>query len=130
VEQSAQAAGLALRRLQKELERGEVDQKLLDELGWTQDELQQFVERMQKQLDERKLNEQQQKEKDLSQKSFEEMLRSLDLESSGSSREGKTDRDRDRQDTTNRQSAPPARYKQMMEAYQRSLSRPAGAKGQ
>ncbi|MFM7924894.1 MAG: hypothetical protein ACKPJJ_32110, partial [Planctomycetaceae bacterium] len=53
VDQAAQAAGLALKRLQKELERGEVDPELLQELGWTKDELSKFADRMQQQLDER-----------------------------------------------------------------------------
>ncbi|MFM7835451.1 MAG: hypothetical protein ACKPJD_26950, partial [Planctomycetaceae bacterium] len=88
VDQAAQAAGLALKRLQKELERGEVDPELLQELGWTKDELSKFADRMQQQLDEREQNEQQAREKSLSQKSFEEMLRSLGIGGSGAAREG------------------------------------------
>lgn len=123
VENAARAAGLALRRLQQQLDRGEVDQKLLDELGWTREELEAFVKRMQAQLAERELNQQQQNEKNLSQKSFEEMLRSLGINESGTSRDGGSARDRQRQDTTIRQSTPPARYRNSFEAYQRSLSR-------
>jgi hypothetical protein len=78
---------------------------------------------MQSQLAEREVNQQQQREKSLSQKSFEEMLRSLGVQQSGTSREGSADRDRQRQDTTIRQSPPPARYRSNFEAYQRSLSR-------
>jgi hypothetical protein len=122
VENAARAAGLALRRLQQQLDRGEVDQKLLDELGWTREELESFVKRMQSQLADRELN-QQQPEKSLSQKSFDEMLRSLGINESGTSRDGNSARDRQRQDTTIRQSTPPARYRNSFEAYQRSLSR-------
>jgi hypothetical protein len=77
---------------------------------------------MQQQLEERQLNEQQVREKSLSQKSFDEMLRSLDVQSSGKTREGSSARDRDRQDTTGRQSTPPSRYRSNFDAYQRSLS--------
>jgi len=126
VDDAAKAAGLALRRLQKDLERGEVDPKLLEQLGWTKDELKSFVDRMQKQLEERELNDQQQRERSLSQKSFEEMLRSLDVESTGKTREGSSAKDRDQQDTTGRQSTPPGRYRQQYEMYQRSVS---GVKG-
>ena len=122
VDEAAQAAGLALKRLQKELERGEVDPELLKELGWTKDELAGFADRMQQQLEEREQNEQQQREKSLSQKSFEEMLRSLGVGGSGATREGDARRDRDRQDTTIRNSAPPSRYRSSYEAYRRSLS--------
>ncbi|MFO0134860.1 MAG: hypothetical protein ACK56U_14815 [Planctomyces sp.] len=122
VDEAAQAAGLALKRLQKDLERGEVDPELLKELGWTKDELAKFADRMQQQLDEREQNEQQQREKSLSQKSFEEMLRSLGIGGSGAAREGDARRDRERQDTTIRNSAPPSRYRSSYEAYRRSLS--------
>jgi hypothetical protein len=111
-----------LERLAKQLERGDVDEKLLQELGWTEDELKAFTERMQKQLAEREATDAEQRAKGLSQKSFEEMLRSLDVESQGSSREGTTSRDRDRQDTTGRQSRPPARFRSKYEMYERSVS--------
>jgi hypothetical protein len=88
-----------------------------------EDELKSFLRRMQEQLQERESNAQQQQEKSLSQKSFEEMLRSLGINQSGTSRTGSSSRDRDRQDTTIRQSAPPARYRSSFEAYQRSLSK-------
>ncbi len=99
-----------------------MDPELLKELGWTKDELAEFADRMQQQLEEREQNEQQQREKSLSQKSFEEMLRSLGVGGSGAAREGDARRDRDRQDTTIRNSTPPSRYRSSYEAYRRSLS--------
>jgi len=119
---AAGAAALAIKRLQKELERGAVDPKLLEELGWTESEIKSFADRLQKQLAQRELNAQQQKEKSISDKSFDAMLKGLDIDSSGSTRQGRTDRDRDQQDTTTRQSSPPSRYKQLVEGYQRSVS--------
>ena len=119
---AAGAAALAIKRLQQELERGDVDPKLLEELGWTESEIKSFADRLQKQLALREVNAQQQKEKSISDKSFDAMLKGLDINSSGSTRQGRTDRDRDQQDTTTRQSSPPTRYKQLVEGYQRSVS--------
>ncbi|MBC7965760.1 MAG: hypothetical protein H7Z17_07515, partial [Fuerstia sp.] len=119
---AAGAAALAIKRLQKELERGEVDPKLLEELGWTESEIKSFADRLQKQLAEREVNAQQQKEKTISQKSFDAMLKGLDIKSTGSTRQGRAERDRDQQDTTIRQSSPPDRYKALVEGYQRSVS--------
>ena len=119
---AAGAAALAIKRLQKELERGDVDRKLLEELGWTESEIKSFADRLQKQLAQREVNTQQQKEKSISEKSFDAMLKGLDINSAGSTRKGGTDRDRDQQDTTTRQSSPPSRYKQLVEGYQRSVS--------
>ena len=128
--EAADAADLALKRLDRELDRGEIDPKLLEELGWTEDELRDFHERLQKQLAERKLTVQQQREKDLAQKSFDEMLRSLDVKSTGNSRQGRTDKDRDQQDTTGRQSAVPKQLEEKFRMYQRSMSGQKGAKSQ
>jgi collagen type III alpha len=120
IDEAAKAAGLALERLQQDLERGKVDPKLLEQLGWTEAELKDFADRLQEQLAEREQNSQQQRENELSQKSFEEMLRSLNVRSAGKSRDGSTRRDRDQQDTTGRQTAPPARYQQLYDMYRRS----------
>jgi hypothetical protein len=123
VDQAARAAGLAIKRIQDDIkERGQVDPELLKELGWTEDELKSFLRRMQDQLQEREANLQEQREKSLSQKSFEEMLRSLGITQPGTSRDGSSSRDRDRQDTTIRKTPPPSRYRSSFEAYQRSLS--------
>jgi hypothetical protein len=112
------------------LDRGEIDPKLLEELGWTEDELRDFHERLQKQLAERKLTAQQQREKDLAQKSFDEMLRSLDVKSTGNTRQGRTDKDRDQQDTTGRQSAVAKQLEEKFRMYQRSMSGQKGTKSQ
>ena len=99
-----------------------MDPKFLDELGWTEAEIRLFADRLQKQLAQRTINAQQQRERSISEKSFDAMLKGLDLKSTGSTREGRTDYDRDQQDTTTRQSKPPSRYKQLVEGYQRSVS--------
>jgi len=114
---------LTIRRLSKDLERGTVDRDLLDQLGWTEDELKSFVNRMQEQLAERQQNQQADKERSLSQKSFDEMLRSLDLNSTGETRTGRTDRQLEQTDTTIRRSPPPAKYREWQKMYERSLNK-------
>ena len=77
---------------------------------------------MSNQLAERKQNSQQGREKSLSQKSFDEMLKSMDLTSGGQQRTGRNDRSLEQQDTTLRQTSPPARYRELYRMYQRSIS--------
>jgi len=57
VEDTARATDLALKRLERDLGRGEVDEELLRELGWTPERLSEFVERMQNQLQQLKSTE-------------------------------------------------------------------------
>ena len=59
----------------------------------------------------------------LQRRRVEELLKSLDLESSAKDRVGRTDRDRAQQDTTSRKTQPPGRYKDLLKMYQKSLSR-------
>ena len=112
-----------LKRLQKDLERGKVDQQLLDELGWTEDQLKAFSDRMQRQLDtlkdEAAANS---RSRQLQRRRTEELLKSLDLQLSPQERVGKSNRDIEQQDTTSQRSRPPAQYKDLLELYQRSLS--------
>ena len=112
-----------MKRLQKDLDRGTVDKELLEELGWTEDQLKSFSERMQKQIDSLKddpsANSKAQK---LQRRRVEELLKSLDLQAAPQERVGKSDRDIEQQDTTSQRSRPPAQYKDLLELYQRSLS--------
>ena len=124
VNDAAKAADLALKRLQQDLDRGEVDNELLEELGWTEEQLKMFSERMHDQLrslkdtpDEANAPER------LQRRRVEELLKSLDLESSAKDRLGRTDRDRAQQDTTSRKTQPPGRYRDLLKMYQKSLSR-------
>ena len=124
VRASAEAADLVLKRLQQDLQRGEVDQELLDELGWSQDELKQFNKRMQKELNSLKKTEAPADfSEHLRRRKTEELLKSLDLKGSAADRLGDDRRDIEQQDTTVRRSVPPARYKGWMELFQRGLSK-------
>mgnify|MGYP007101531436 FL=1 len=123
VQDAAQAADLVLKRLQKDIERGTVDQELLDELGWTEDQLKEFSDRMQQQLNTLKEEgDADSKARQLQRRRVEELLKSLNLQAAPKERVGKTDRDIEQQDTTTQRSAPPSQYKDLLELYQRSLS--------
>ena len=114
---------MVLKRLQKELERGQVDQELLEELGWTEDQLKAFSDRIQQQLN--SLNDESRKDdvsEKLKRRRVEELLKSLDLTSKSGERVGSRTRDREQQDTTSRRSPPPSRYKDWQEMYQKSLT--------
>ena len=123
LQDAAQAADLALKRLSKDLEEGNIDEDLLKELGWTEDQLKNFSHRMNQQL---KALEQETDAEDkaraLQRRRVEELLRSLDLKSKSGARIGDERRDRQQRDTSFRKSEPPAKYRDWMKSYQKSLS--------
>ena len=123
VEDAAEAADLALKRLKKDLERGKVDRKLLEQLGWTEEQLKSFSEKMHDKLNSLKESPSDDSAGRLQRRRVEELLKSLDLKSSPDERVGKTTRDREQQDTTSRQSKPPAQYREWLKRFQESISR-------
>ncbi|MEZ6126919.1 MAG: hypothetical protein R3C49_27695 [Planctomycetaceae bacterium] len=128
VTDAAQAADLVLKRLKQDLDRGTVDQDLLNELGWSEDQLKAFQDRMQQQLETLKQRPDADarscccRSEQLQQQRVQELLKSLNLKDPGQDRIGRSENDVERQDTTARQSAPPARYRDRLKQYQRSLS--------
>jgi hypothetical protein len=114
---------MVLKRLQKELDRGKVDQELLKELGWTEDQLRLFSNRIQQQLNslEEPSGEDDMSER-LKRRRVEELLKSLDLTSKSGDRVGDRARDREQQDTTSRRGSTPSRYRNWQEMYQKSLN--------
>lgn len=78
LEHAKQAADLVLKRLEKDLERGEVNDELLDELGWTEDEMRAFADRMRRQLE--KDSSELSAEEAARQRQFEEMLKNMSFD--------------------------------------------------
>ena len=103
------------------LQRGEVDDKLLKDLGWTKDDLKQFSQRMRKQLN--KTEEAGDPDSVQRQKEFKEMLRSLDLKPRRNDRVGTKKADRITDGVNTRRSTPPSDLREAYEAYQRSVSK-------
>lgn len=113
-----QAAELILQRLQKQLERGDVDPELLKELGWTEAEMRRFVERLSQQLSSPP---QPTPEDEVRRLQFEEMLKSLDLRRSGAKRTATDVPKRSVEQVDSRRSQAPAEYRKAWETYTRKL---------
>ena len=116
-----EAANLVLKRLKDELARGEVDQELLDELGWTPEQMKKFADRMQQQLEDK--GEDNSLKAQAQRRQFEEMLRNLDVTSKTQRR---NDTNKDKQvgegvGTVRR--PPPPEYREWVESYTKSLSK-------
>jgi len=117
-----QATELVLQKLKKGMERGEVDQSLLEELGWTEDQLQRFVQRM-----ETALQESSQKTETLADQArrvqFEEMLKSLDVNRRSGVHSGSDQPSREVDQVDSRRAPVPAEYRRAWEQYTKSLSK-------
>ena len=116
-----QAAELVLQRLKDDLNNDRVDPKLLDELGWTPEQLQRFTDRLARQLEQPAHELTPQDEARRMQ--FEEMLRSLDLKGTGDQRTGKQTPQREVDQTGGRRAPVPADYKASYEAFTKNLSK-------
>lgn len=120
-----EAANLVLKRLQKDIERGEVDQELLDELGWTPEQMKKFVERMQQQLEAKPDDDSPQAK--AKQRQFEEMLKNLNL-TEKTQRRDDTNKDKQAGDGIGPvRRPPPPEYRESFESYTKSLSKKKAA---
>lgn len=121
LEYTKQAVDLVLKRLEDELERGDVDQELLEELGWTETDLRRFAERLQRQLGDRG--------EDVSphslarRRQFEEMLKSLGVQSKTARRSGTDAPTRPTEGIGPRRMPVPAEVRELYEAYTKALSK-------
>jgi hypothetical protein len=81
------AANLVLKRLQEQLQRGEIDSELREDLGLTPERLREFTNRLQERLAETTA-EDLTPEAQARRRQFEETLRTIDFDSTGAIREG------------------------------------------
>ncbi len=121
LEYGKEAANLVLKRIKDELKRKEVDQELLNELGWTKDQMKQFSERLQKQLQKPDTN-QQTLESKARQRQFEEMLKSLKPASRASQRNRSSTRKQTNDSIGPRRLPVPEEYREAYEAFTRGLA--------
>lgn len=127
LEYAQKAANLVLKRLEDDLERGKVDEKLLKELGWTQDDLKKFADRMRSQLEDR--GEDDSPQSQARRRQFEEMLKSLDLTSKSRERRGSEVGGRSPGEGVGPRRLPvPVEYREAFEAYTRGLSKRSNAR--
>jgi hypothetical protein len=120
LEYARKASNLVLNRLKDELERGEVDQQTLDELGWTKQELEQFVKRLEKRV--ATPGDDDSPEAAARRIQFEEELRSLRLGSESKSRTGGREVQR-RTNVTNKKLPVPPELRDQYDAYTKGLSK-------
>ena len=120
-----EAANLVLKRLKKNLERGEVDQELLDDLGWTPEQLEKFVDRMQKEL-EAKPDDASPQEK-ARQRQFEEMLKNLNLSEKTQRRDDTNKEKQGGEGIGSVRRPPPPEYRELFESYTKGLSKKKAA---
>jgi hypothetical protein len=121
LEYGKEAANLVLKRIKDELKRKEVDQDLLKELGWTKEEMKQFSDRLQKQLQMQDQN-QQTPESLARQRQFEEMLKSLKPASQAARRNRTSKRDQNSDSLGPRRLPIPEEYREAYEAFTRGLA--------
>lgn len=121
LEYTKKAAELVLKRLEDQLDRGDVDDELLRELGWTKGDLERFTERLRDQLYEEpgELT----PESAARQRQFEETLRSFEIDAPGTRRADTYDRKQSRGGAAVRRIPVPAQYRERFEAFTRSVSK-------
>lgn len=120
LEDRKKAAELVLSKLEEDLKRGQVDEELLDELGWSPDNLKQFQRRMADYLRGQTDPEQ----PDLKQRQFEEMLRNMQLEGRRETRTGPEGGRVARDEFAPTLRPAPPEYRDLEEAFKRSLLQP------
>ena len=106
-----------LKRLQDDLDDGKTDQKLLDEFGWTKDDLKNYLKRMKRTFNQPADDKSPKTE--AQQQQIQEFLKGYNL------REGRSDRDQSSGGVAPRRKPVPAEFREAYDAYTRSLSRKA-----
>ena len=122
MEYNKQATELVLKCLQKELERGDVDPELLEQLGWTEAEMKRFAERLGKHLEKTNATEET-PESAARREQFEEMLKTLDLKKGGARRTGENSPQREVNQIESRRTNVPPTYKKAFEQFTKDLNR-------
>ncbi|RMG34102.1 MAG: hypothetical protein D6725_14835 [Planctomycetota bacterium] len=115
-----EATNLVLKRLREQLERGEIDRRLLDRLGWTERDLRRFLDRMSRSA---AAQDDDSPEAEARRRQFEEMLKRVRLEGAERQRrDTRVDKTQIGTVTTRRVPVPPE-YRELYEAYTRRLAK-------
>lgn len=122
LEYNRQATELILKGLQDQLERGDVDPELLEQLGWTEAEMKRFADRLDKYLQDAKSPEET-PESQARRQQFEEMLKNLDLKKQGTKRSGENAPQRDVNQIESRRNNVPTQYRKAYEQFTKEASR-------
>jgi hypothetical protein len=126
LEYARKASNLLLKRLKKQLERGEIDQQLLDEMGWKDiDDVRNFTNTLEENL--RNTGDDTSDAGRARRLRFEELLKSLDTGRGTERRQGGGNPERRVRPTTVRNVPVPPEYRQQQENYTKRLSKQRGA---
>jgi hypothetical protein len=121
LEYTRKATDLALQHLRDQLEKGEPDQDLLDDLGWTREDLEKFLHRWQQMKAAAREDSPQAQEH---QRELDDTLRSLGLRPRSTTLGGnRTTEDTQRNLKESRRSSPPAEYAEQYKAYTQGTAR-------
>ena len=122
LENAKKATNLVLKRLKSQLERGEVDQEMLDEMGWKgKQDVEKFVRYLEDNL--KQNADDNSPEAEARRMQFEETLRNLDVGSETQRRSGSVGKERAIQQIGTKNAKPPREYEKIWESYTRSLSK-------
>ncbi len=121
-EYNRRATELILQKLKDDLERGETDPELLEQLGWSPEEMKRFADRLSRSLSESKLAEAPAETK-ARQQQFQEMLKNLDLQKSGAQRTGEQEPKRDLDQIESKRMPPPKVYGRAFDKFTKELAR-------
>ncbi len=120
LEDKLKATNMVLKRLKEEMNRGEVDDELLKKLGWTEQDMKRFTERLERKLEQPKSNDPRELAR---QRQFEESLKSLDLEKSGGQQSDPVRNKRATNNFSDRRMPVPLEYRKAFEDYTKRLAR-------
>lgn len=124
LEAARKATNLVLKRLKSKLERGEVDQELLDEMGWKDTgDVERFVKHLEDGMKAQAVDNS--PEAVAKRLQFEELLRSMRLGTETQRRDGSKGQARDIRQFGTRNVPVPPEYRKLYESYTRSLSKSA-----
>ena len=119
-EYAEKATNLALEYLENELNKAEPNQELLDNLGWTRDDLKDFVSRWQKMKADAKESG---PKGDSARRDLDDALKSLGLRPSGTSMKGGQMEHDSILKTESFRSTPPAAWRELTQEYTKSIGR-------
>ncbi len=119
LEDKLKTTELVLKRLQRELKRGDVDEELLKELGWNQDDLKRFLQRNLDAIQDAGDS----PEGKARRNQFEEMVDSIDFEPGADQRIGRSGVKRSAKGAASRRIDAPLEYRDQFKAFQKGITK-------
>ncbi|QDT38058.1 hypothetical protein [Stratiformator vulcanicus] len=122
-----QATDLVLKRLEEDLERGEPDPELLEKLGWGDDDLKRFSQRLRDRLSQKKPETAREQAKS---REFDEMLKSIDFDNPIPEVRNRQIDSSPQGGSAGRRTKAPPEYRDLYDAFTRSIAGKNGLPGE